>query len=161
MDSPENLSGEVDRCPGCGVSVRVPADSMPAAPPILPAQDLLLPPFIAPPPVPQYKLREAKQTWLTRQSTGLIAAAVFFLGACAMLGVGLRTDDEALELLGGVLGGCTVLAFLGGIPGMIARKRKAENYTAINVLGYVGVFVLFLPWIAALIWACADATEPG
>jgi hypothetical protein len=101
-------------------------------------------------------------------------ARLWWIGpmACMLGGLLLSLLDEVLipadrpllerviSLGYGMIVGLLV-GIVGSIPGIIARKRKVRNRLPINVLGYVGLAFLVLPWIGALIWACVDPREPG
>jgi H+/gluconate symporter-like permease len=44
---------------------------------------------------------------------------------------------------------------LAPLPGKISRARKHPQADAINILGWSGLILGILPWLAALIWAHA------
>jgi len=165
VQSPESLAGQLNTCPVCGAMVPVPPPG--TQPPLPPAQVApSFAPYVPPPHVPEYKLREAHETWATKQTPALIVAGVLFLGGLAGFlwalskPTGMSGDTrDMVMILCGLLAYATLIAVVGGIPGMIARRRRARNYMAINVLGYVGMLTLILPWVAAIIWACTDSKE--
>ena len=42
---------------------------------------------------------------------------------------------------------------LGGLPGKTARKRGHRQAEAINVLGWLGLLLGGVGWVAAMVWA--------
>jgi hypothetical protein len=65
-----------------------------------------------------------------------------------------------------VLVACTVavIVYLAMLPGMIARHRNHPWANAVNVGGWVTLFLGFALWPIVLIWACVDvpaAREDG
>ena len=44
-------------------------------------------------------------------------------------------------------------AWLGGLPGRIARSRDHPQAEAINACGWLGLITLGVPWIVAMVWA--------
>ena len=57
-----------------------------------------------------------------------------------------------------------LVVILGPIPGNIARKRGHPQADAINILGWFGLILGGLPWVAALVWANtlpADDASPA
>ncbi len=46
-----------------------------------------------------------------------------------------------------------IVAKLAALPGQTAAKRGHPQAEAINVLGWVGLFVGVAPWLVALVWA--------
>ncbi len=42
---------------------------------------------------------------------------------------------------------------LGGMPGKTARERGHPQADAINVLGWLGLLLGFVPWLIAMVWA--------
>jgi multisubunit Na+/H+ antiporter MnhB subunit len=48
-----------------------------------------------------------------------------------------------------------MFVILGALPGKVARERGHSQADAINVLGWAGLLLGLLPWLAALIWAYA------
>jgi hypothetical protein len=54
-----------------------------------------------------------------------------------------------------------VFVFLAMLPGRIARKRSHPWEEAVNVAGWVTMFLGFGLWPLALIWAYVDAPERG
>lgn len=51
--------------------------------------------------------------------------------------------------------GIGVVVTFGSLPGNIARQRKHPQADAINVLGWIGIATLGVPWLLALVWAYA------
>lgn len=49
-----------------------------------------------------------------------------------------------------------VVAFMGALPGVIARKRNHPWAEAVSVGGWVTLFLGFVLWPAVLIWAYVD-----
>ncbi len=47
---------------------------------------------------------------------------------------------------------------LGALPGKKARERGHPQADAINVLGWFGLLLGFVPWVGAFVWAY---TRPG
>ncbi len=48
---------------------------------------------------------------------------------------------------------------LGPLPGNIAKKRGHPQADAINVLGWIGIISLGLPWLIALVWAYTRSSK--
>jgi len=53
-----------------------------------------------------------------------------------------------------------VIAFIGMLPGMIARKRNHPWAQAVSVGGWVTLFLGFVLWPVVLIWAYVDVPVP-
>lgn len=53
-----------------------------------------------------------------------------------------------------------VLVFLAMLPGMIATKRNHPWTQAVTVAGWVTLFLGFVLWPVALIWAYVDVPVP-
>lgn len=54
-----------------------------------------------------------------------------------------------------------VIAFMGSLPGVIARKRNHPWAEAVTVGGWVTLFLGFVLWPVVLIWAYVDVpTNP-
>jgi hypothetical protein len=51
--------------------------------------------------------------------------------------------------------GLVLIVVLGPIPGCIARDKHLEHAQTIHILGWVGAWLCFPLWVAALIWALA------
>lgn len=49
-----------------------------------------------------------------------------------------------------------VIAFMGSLPGVIARKRNHPWAEAVTVGGWVTLFLGFVLWPVVLIWAYVD-----
>ena len=62
----------------------------------------------------------------------------------------------ALVALAGV-----IVAFLGMLPGKIAKSRNHPQAEAINVASWLGIITLGLLWPFALIWAYIRSGEPS
>ena len=54
--------------------------------------------------------------------------------------------------------GISIYLELAAIPGAKARERGHPQADAINVLGWIGLLIGFVPWVVALVWAY---TRPG
>ncbi|WP_104663293.1 DUF3302 domain-containing protein [Ensifer adhaerens] len=54
-----------------------------------------------------------------------------------------------------------VLIFLAMLPGSIARRRNHPWSEAVNVAGWVTLFLGFALWPIALIWAYVDVPRPS
>ena len=69
-------------------------------------------------------------------------------------------DIFALIVMG-ILIAVVILAVvkIGPLPGNIAKKRGHPQADAINVLGWIGVITLGLPWLIALVWAYTRSSE--
>jgi hypothetical protein len=44
-------------------------------------------------------------------------------------------------------------AWIGGLPGRIAKSRAHPQSDAINACGWLGLITLGVPWIVAMVWA--------
>ena len=44
-------------------------------------------------------------------------------------------------------------AWIGGMPGKVARSRSHPQADAINACGWIGLITLGAPWIVAMVWA--------
>lgn len=53
-----------------------------------------------------------------------------------------------------------VLIFLAMLPGSIARRRNHPWSEAVNVAGWVTLFLGFALWPIALVWAYVDVPRP-
>jgi len=53
-----------------------------------------------------------------------------------------------------------VVVFFAMLPGMIAKKRKHPWAQAVTVAGWVRLFLGFVLWPVALIWAYVDVPMP-
>lgn len=54
-----------------------------------------------------------------------------------------------------------VLIFLAMLPGSIARQRHHPWAEAVNVAGWVTLFLGFALWPIALVWAYVDVPRPN
>lgn len=54
-----------------------------------------------------------------------------------------------------------VLIFLAMLPGSIARRRNHPSAEAVNVAGWVTLFLGFALWPIALVWAYVDVPRPN
>ncbi len=54
--------------------------------------------------------------------------------------------------------GISIYLELAAIPGAKARERGHPQADAINILGWIGLLIGFIPWVVALVWAY---TRPG
>ena len=54
--------------------------------------------------------------------------------------------------------GISIYLELAAMPGAKARERGHPQADAINVLGWIGLLIGFVPWVVALVWAY---TRPG
>ena len=54
--------------------------------------------------------------------------------------------------------GISICFELAAMPGAKARERGHPQADAINVLGWIGLLIGFVPWVVALVWAY---TRPG
>ena len=57
-----------------------------------------------------------------------------------------------------ILAAVYVFVALAQLPGKKARERGHPQADAINVLGWIGLLIGFVPWVVALVWAY---TRPG
>jgi hypothetical protein len=46
-----------------------------------------------------------------------------------------------------------LVVILGPLPGKIAKKRNHAQADAIQVMGWIGLITLGVPWLIALVWA--------
>ena len=53
-----------------------------------------------------------------------------------------------------------VVVFLAILPGMIAKRRNHPWAQAVTVAGWVTLFLGFVLWPVALIWAYVDVPAP-
>ena len=58
---------------------------------------------------------------------------------------------------------CVILlaAWLGGLPGRIARERSHPQADAINACGWLGLITMGVPWLIAMVWAYTNTSAPG
>ncbi|MEI3855477.1 MULTISPECIES: DUF3302 domain-containing protein [Ensifer] len=54
-----------------------------------------------------------------------------------------------------------VLIFFAMLPGSIARRRNHPWAEAVNVAGWVTLFLGFALWPVALVWAYVDVPRPN
>jgi len=54
-----------------------------------------------------------------------------------------------------------ILVFLklGALPGAKAREREHPQADAINILGWFGLILGGVPWVAALVWAYSRSAQ--
>lgn len=64
-----------------------------------------------------------------------------------------RVCGFSVALLLAALAIIFVFLWLGGMPGRIARKRHHPDASAIWAAGWLGIFLFFPAWVAALVWA--------
>jgi uncharacterized membrane protein len=63
-------------------------------------------------------------------------------------------DIFALVVLLILIALCIALVVvLGPVPGKIAQQRNHPQADAIQVMGWIGLITLGLPWLIALVWA--------
>lgn len=61
---------------------------------------------------------------------------------------------EKTALVAGVVAGIAAVLALACVPGLIARQKMHPQAGAVELLGFLGMFI-GIAWIVALIWAVA------
>ena len=57
--------------------------------------------------------------------------------------------------------GIALVVVLGPLPGKIAKQRNHPQTEAIQVMGWIGLITLGVPWLIALIWAYTKPFQSG
>ena len=57
--------------------------------------------------------------------------------------------------------GVALVVVLGPLPGKIAKQRNHPQTEAIQVMGWIGLITLGVPWLIALIWAYTKPFQAG
>jgi hypothetical protein len=106
-----------------------------------------------------------------KKPSALIPFAIFLVGIAAII-VGFELDaplsDTEIQygiqpirsesasfdcVIGGILVVLVSMILLAQIPGKIAKYRKHPSAEAIRICGIIGIFLGFIFWIIAYIWA--------
>ncbi len=69
--------------------------------------------------------------------------------------------DIAAFVVMGLLAAIAIAVFvvLAKMPGKIAKQRNHTYAEAVNIAGWLGLFLGGLPWVAALVWAYATPID--
>jgi len=71
-------------------------------------------------------------------------------------------DIFALVVLLILIGLCIALVVvLGPLPGKIAKQRNHPQADAIQVMGWIGLIIMGVPWLIALVWAYTKPFQSG
>jgi hypothetical protein len=71
-------------------------------------------------------------------------------------------DIFALVVLTILIALCIALVVvLGPLPGKIAKQRNHPQADAIQVMGWIGLITLGVPWLIALVWAYTKPFQSG
>lgn len=54
-----------------------------------------------------------------------------------------------------------LVVVLGPLPGKIAKQRNHPQADAIQVMGWIGLIIMGVPWLIALVWAYTKPFQSG